>query len=130
MKPTAILATSSLLSIVLMSFHLAQDILFEFSPARFSNLIALLIFAVWLYGTVVLVDRRSGYIITFLGALLGLGVPVIHMRGSGGLVGGEIGTSGTALFFVWTLLALGATSALSLVLSARALWNLPWRRPR
>ena len=130
MKQTAILTTTSLLSIVFLTFHLTDDILFKMSPAGFPNLIALLILVVWLYGTLVLVERRSGYIITFLGALLGLGVPVIHMRGSGGVVGGEIGKSGEAFFFVWTLLALGTTSALSLVLSARGLWSLPWRRPR
>jgi hypothetical protein len=44
------------------------------------------------------------------------------------MVGGEIGKSSGAFFFVWTLLALGVTSALSAVLSARALWSLPWRR--
>ena len=130
MKQTAILTTTSLLSILFMTFHLTDDIVFKMCPPGFSNLIALLILVVWLYGTLLLVERRSGYIITFLGALFGLGVPVIHMRGSGGVVGGEIGKSGEAFFFVWTLLALGTTSALSLVLSARGLWRLPWRRPR
>lgn len=83
-----------------------------------------------MYGTLVLAERRAGYVIVFLGGLFGLAVPVIHMKGSGGLVGGEIGKSGEAFFFVWTLLVLGVTSAFSAVLSARELWNLGWRRPR
>ena len=31
------------------------------------------------------------------------------MKGAGGIVGGEIGKSSEAFFFVWTLLALGVT---------------------
>jgi len=54
----------------------------------------------------VLAERRAGYIIILLGSLLGLVVPVIHMKG----VGGEIGKSTQAFFFVWTLLALGVTA--------------------
>jgi len=38
--------------------------------------------------------------------------------------------SSEAFFFVWTPLALGVTAMFSVVLSARALWSLPWRRPR
>ena len=130
MKQAALLPTTSLLSVVFMTFHLADDIAFKMAPPGLSNLIALLIFVVWLYGTVVLAQRRAGYIIMFLGALSGLLVPVIHMRVPGGMLGGEIGKSGEAFFFVWTLFALGTTSALSLVLSVRGLWSLPWRRPR
>jgi hypothetical protein len=88
------------------------------------------ILVVWLYGTLVLAERRAGYVIVFLGSLFGLVVPVVHMSGAGGVIGGEIGKSSEAFFFVWTLLALGVTSMLSVVLSARALWSLPWRRPR
>ncbi len=130
MKQTAILPTTSLLSIILMTFHLADDIVFKMSPPGFTNLIVLPIFAVWLYGTLVLAERRAGYIIMFLGALLGLVVLVVHMKGPSGVLGGVIGGPGNAFFFVWTLLALGTISVLSLVLSARGLWSLPWRRPR
>ena len=38
----------------------------------------------------------------------------------------QIAKSGGALFFVWTLLALGVTAVFSVILSARAL--LGWRR--
>jgi hypothetical protein len=31
---------------------------------------------------------------------------------------------------VWTLLAIGVTTIFSVILSARGLWSLPWRRTR
>jgi hypothetical protein len=52
------------------------------------------------------------------------------MKGASGVVGGEIGKSTQAFFFVWTLLALGVTAMFSALLSAHALWKLPWRRKR
>ena len=121
MKQTAILTTTSLLSILFMTFHLTDDILFKMARPGLVNLFAVLIFVVWLYGTLALAERRAGYIIIFLGSLLGLVVPVVHMKGAGGVVGGEIGKSSEAFFFVWTLLALGVTAMFSVVLSARAL---------
>lgn len=130
MKPTYILTTTSLLSILFMTFHLTDDILFKMSSPGLANLFAVLIFVVWLYGTLALAERRAGYIIMLLGSLFGLGVSVIHMTGTGGVVGGEIGKSSEAFFFVWTLLALAVTAMFSAVLSARALWSLPWRRQR
>jgi hypothetical protein len=130
MKQTAMLTTSSLLNILLMTFHLADDILFGMASPRSASLFAVLVFVIWLYGTLVLAERRAGYIIILLGSLLGLLVPVIHMKGARGVLGGEIGNSTQAFFFVWTLLALGVTSTFSALLSAHALWRLPWRRSR
>jgi hypothetical protein len=130
MKQTAMLTTASLLTILLATFHMAGDILFGMASPRFTNLFAVLVFVIWLYGTLVLAERRAGYIIILLGSLLGLLVPVIHMKGSSGVLGGEIGNSTQAFFFVWTLLALGVTSMFSALLSVHALWRLPWRRSR
>jgi len=72
----------------------------------------------------VLAERRVGYVITLLGSLLALGIPMIHMMGRGVGVGNSIGKSNGAFFFVWTLLALGVTSLFSVALSVRGLWNL------
>ncbi|HEX3878705.1 MAG TPA: hypothetical protein VHW24_17075 [Bryobacteraceae bacterium] len=130
MKQSLILTIMSLLSILFMTFHLADDILFGMASPRFGNLFAVLVLVVWLYGTVALAERRAGYVIVLLGSLLGLVVPVVHMKGASGVIGGGIGKSTQAFFFVWTLLALGVTAMLSVVLSARALWSLPWRRQR
>jgi hypothetical protein len=130
MKQTAMLTTASLLTILLMTIHLPGDILFRMAPAGLVNLLAVFIFVVQLYGTLVLAERRAGYIIIFFGSALGLLVPVIHMKGTRGVLGGDIGTSGQAFLFVWTLLALGITATFSIILSARALLSLPWRRSR
>jgi hypothetical protein len=96
------------------------------SPPRFVNLYAVLVLAVWLYGTLVLAGRRPGYIIVLIGSILGLIIPILHMRGANGLAGGGIGNSAQAFFFVWTMLALDVTAAVSVILSVCALW--PWRR--
>jgi len=130
MKPTAMLTTASLLTVVLMTIHLTGDVLFRISPAGLVNLYAVFILVVQLYGTLVLAGRRAGYIIIFLGSALGLFVAVIHMKGPHGVLGGNIGTSGQAFLFVWTLLALGITATFSIILSASALLRLPWRRSR
>jgi hypothetical protein len=130
MKQTAMLTTASLLTILLMTFHLTGDILFKMSPAGLSNLFAVFIFVVLLCGTLLLTGRRAGYIIIFVGSVLALVIPVIHMKGTRGVIGGEIGNSGQAFLFVWTLLALGVTATFSVILSARALLSLPWRRSR
>ena len=128
MKQTAMLATASLLTILLMTIHMTGDILFRMAPAGLVNLLVVFIFVVQLYGTLVLAGRRPGYIIIFFGSALGLLIPVVHMKGTRGLLGGDIGNSGQAFLFVWTLLALGITATFSMILSVRALLSLPWRR--
>jgi hypothetical protein len=130
MKQTAMLTTASLLTILLMTFHITGDILFKMAPAGLINLLVVFIFVVQLYGTLVLGGRRAGYIIIFLASVLGLVVPIVHMKGTRGVLGGNIGNAGQAFLFVWTLLALGITATFSIILSARALLSLPWRRSR
>lgn len=130
MKETAMLTIASLLSIVFLTFHLADDIIRGMASGTVSNIFGVLILSVWLYGTLVLAGRRAGYIIIFLGALMGSGIPVIHMMGKGVGVASSIAKSNGALFFVWTLLALGVTSIFSVILAARGFWTLQWGRPR
>ena len=130
LKQTAMLTTASLLTILLMTFHMTGDILFKMAPAGLVNLVVVFIFVVQLYGTLVLGGRRAGYIIVFFASILGLVVPVVHMKGTRGVLGGDIGNSSQAFLFVWTLLALGITAMFSIILSASALLSLPWRRSR
>jgi len=129
MKRTVILTITSLLSILLMTIHLSDDIVRGFEPGGVRNISGVLMLVVWLYGTLLLSERRSGYIIILLGSILGSGVPVVHMIGKG-LVGGRVANSGGIHFWVWTLITLQVTSIFSLILSARGLWSLPWRKPR
>ena len=129
MKHNLMLTIASLLSILLLTFHLTDDIVRGFEPGGPRHYSGILIVVVWLYATLVLAGRRSGYIIILIASLLGSGIPYIHMRGVG-LVGGRIANSGGVFFWVWTLIALGVTSIFSVILSSRELWKLKWRRSR
>jgi hypothetical protein len=123
-KREVVLPVTSLLSILLASFHLVDDIVYGQEKAVAGNVLIVVILAVWLYGTVILAERRAGRIIMLLGSLLGLTVFFVHLTGTGGLQGIEIGKMSGAFFFVWTLVALAVFSLVSLVLSAQSLWSL------
>ena len=129
MKPNVILTIASLLLVLFLTFHLADDIVHGFEPGGLSNLVGgVLISVVLLYGTLVLFERRSGYIIMLLGSLLGMFVPYVHMKGKGVGVTSRIADTSGHFFFVWTLLAIGVLGLFSAILAARGLWSLPWRR--
>ena len=128
MKHNILLIIASGLSILLATFHLTDDIVRGMEPGKLLDLIAVPILVVWLYGTLVLAEKRSGYVIILLGSLLALVVPVVHMMGKGVGVSGNIPKSSGAFFFIWTLIALGVTALFSVVLSVRALWQLPRRQ--
>ena len=125
MKHSVMLTVASLLSILFFTLHLADDIVRGMEPGGLSNLVGgVLISVAWLYATLVLAGRRSGYIALLVLSLLGLAVPVIHMRGAGVGVASGIANSSGGFFFVWTLIALGVTALYSVILSARGLWSL------
>jgi hypothetical protein len=131
MKNSVMLTITSLLLLLFLTFHLADDIVRGFEPGGLSNLImTVLISVVWLYGTLVLAGRRSGYIIMLLLSLFSLVVPYVHMRGKGVGVASRLANFSGHFFFVWTLLAIGVIGLFSAILSARGLWSLPWRRSR
>ena len=129
MNRSVMLTITSLLSILFFTFHLTDDIVRGFEPGGFKHLSGMLTLVVWLYGTLVLAGRRSGYIIILLGSLLGLLMPIAHMRGAG-LVGGRIANSSGIFFWVWTLLAIGVTALFSVILSVRGLWSLRRGQPQ
>ena len=123
-KDSQLLTIASLLSILFFSFHVADDIRRGMEPGTLTNLPAIPIFVLWLYGTLVLAERRSGYIITLLGGLFSLVVPLAHMRGRGVGVASKLAYSSGHFFFVWILIAIGVTGLFSVILSARGLWGL------
>jgi hypothetical protein len=88
------------------------------------------ILVVWLYGTLVLAERRSGHIIMLVGSLLALLMPVAHVIGAGGIFRGAIARSSPAFLFVWTLHALGVIGLFTFILAARGLWSLRRGQPR
>ncbi len=126
MKPNAVLVVTSLLSILLLTLHITDDIVRGISNAEPANT-ALVVLVVFLYGTLVLSERRSGYVIMLLVGFFAAAMPVIHMRGAHYP---DIAKSAGGFFFVWTLWALGGLGGLTHVLSARGLWNLRRHQPR
>jgi len=82
MKENDLLTGASLLSILLVTLHLTSDTVHArvgTGEAGGSTLVAVPILVVWLYGTLVLAERRSGYITMLVGSLLASGMPVIHV---------------------------------------------------
>ncbi len=117
MKRNLTLTVSSLLLILLLTVHLAQD------AARFRRpedgvgyLATLVILAGLMCGILALPGRVSGAILSLIVSLGGVGMPVIHIRGLGGVSGD--------FFFIWTLNLLALTGTLSLLLSIGELWRL------
>jgi hypothetical protein len=129
MKHNVMLTIASLLSILFLTFHLSDDIVRGLEKGGASNLVAVPILVLWLYGTLVLAERRSAYVIILLGSLLGLAIPLVHMKGAG--VGVQVAKSPSGgFFFVWTIIALGVTALFSVILSVRGLWSLKWVQSR
>ena len=126
MKPHAILVVTSLLSLLLLTLHITDDIVRGISNAEPSNT-ALLVLVVFLYGTLVLGERRWGHVIMLLVGLFAAGMPVLHMRGAHYP---EIARSTGGFFFVWTLWALGGLGGVTMILAARGLWRLQRDPPR
>lgn len=116
MKHNVVLTVASLLSLLFMSFHLTHDVMRQ-ADGSVLYPIPMLVFALWLYGTLMLSGRVWGYVIMLLGGLLGAGMIVIHSKG---LVVGKSG----GFFFVWTLFALSTTGWVTMMLSARGLWTV------
>src|SRR5947208_15359003 len=125
MKQNAILVVTSLLSILLLTLHITDDIVRGISKAESSNT-ALVVLVVFLYGTLVLAEQRSGHVIMLLVGLFAAAMPVMHMSG---VHYGEIARSPGGFFFVWTLWALGGLGGFTVFLATRGLWVMPWRRP-
>lgn len=114
------LTVSSLMSILLLSFHLSQDALLEKRgtwPAGPGVLIAIVILLVLLCGPTLLAGRRSGYVIMLVGGLFAIAMPVIHL--TGGRFNPE--RHSDAFFFMWILMALGVSGLFSLILAIQSI---------
>ena len=122
MKRNLVLSIASLLLILLMTLHMADDVLY-FKEGKPAILTSAAIFAVLLYGTLALAGRRSGNVIILLGSLSALTFVVVHMMGSGSVVSADLANGGGAFRFVWTLIALGAIGLFSAVLALQELVN-------
>ncbi|HEY0997305.1 MAG TPA: hypothetical protein VGD77_15020 [Gemmatimonadaceae bacterium] len=123
MKPST-QTIASLLSIILLPFHVGGDVALGFDrggPGLVFVVVPVLLLIAC--GALLLAERRSGHVIMFLGGLAALGMPIIH-----GFTA-TVARSPGGLFFIWTLVALGVTGGLAMILSARALWRSRRRPP-
>ena len=115
MKHNVKLIVASLLTLLLTIIHLTQDVMRQADGTN-KIPIPVVVFAVWLYGTLMLSDRIWGYIIMLFGGLIGAAMIIAHSKGS------VISNSG-GFFFVWTLFALSTTGWFTAILSARGIWT-------
>ncbi len=121
------LTIATLLSIVLLPFHIGGDIVRGFDaggPGLVFVVVPILL--VLACGALLLAERRSGQIIMLLGGLAALGMPIIH-RNNGFTA--AVARSPGGLFFIWTLVALGVTGGLAIILAVHGMWGLRPRKP-
>jgi hypothetical protein len=129
-KPKVLLTIASLLSILFITFHLSDEIAHGMEHGGLNMLIPMLVLAFFVYGAVVLGGRRAGYIIMLLEAVLGTGIPIIHLTGAG-LIGKKIAADPSGVFFwVWGNWVLCVISIFALALAVRCLWNRQWADTR
>ena len=110
------LTITSLISLVLFTIHLAQDTMhMPESMDVTGTIIVLSIMLVLLYGTLELAGTRAGFVIMLLGGLATMGMPFLHTLGPRATRWG--------IFFVWMMVAMGATGSFGAVLAGRELWR-------
>lgn len=115
MKHNLPLPGVSLLTLVLLTVHLTHDVMRQ-AEGSVTYPVPVLLFALWLYATLMLSDRVVGYIIMLFGGLFGAAMILVHADGI------VVGKSG-GFFFVWTLFALSATGWVTMALSVHGLWT-------
>jgi hypothetical protein len=125
MKHSAILVVTSLLSILLLTLHVTDDIVRGISDAEPAKT-ALAVLAILLYGTLVLAERRLGHVIMLFIGLFAAAMPLLHMSG---VHYPEIAKSTGGFFFVWTLWALGGLGGVTVLMAAQGLWSLQRGHP-
>lgn len=114
MKHNVRLTVVSLLTLLLLTFHLTHDTIRQ-AEGSVKYPIPVVVFSLWLYATLMAPDRVWGYVVMLFGGLFGAAMIVVHAKGI------VVGNSG-GFFFVWTMFALSATGWVTLILSARGLW--------
>src|SRR5690349_5239378 len=119
MKRNATLVVTSLLSLLLLTLHITDDIVRGISKAESSNT-ALVVLSVLLYGALALADTRSGQIMMLITGMLAGLMPVLHMRGAHYP---DLAASPGGYYFVWILWACGGVGGVTILLAARELWS-------
>ena len=121
MKHDRLLTLACLLSIVLMTVHVSDDVVRGFEPGGVKNLGDIAIFVVFLCATLLPERRRWSYVVLLPGSALAAVMPVAHMLGKGLA---PVAVTPGGHFFVWTLFALGVSGTFGVILSVRGMWRL------
>jgi len=121
MTDSTLLIRTSLLSVVLFVFHITGDIAMGYEKGSVLPVIPIAV--VFLYGALVLGERRSGHVIMLLGGLASAAMPVLHWKLA------QVANSGSAgFFFVAIVLAMGVTGLFGFILAVQGLWSMSRRR--
>jgi len=132
MSLNSIYVRTSLLAIFFTTLHYTDDVIRKvrgMDQGGMAVLLAVLMLVVWLYAILVLTERKSGYIVSLIMALLNSLIPLGHLTGMAGeATPGEILTS-SGPFFVWVILALALTVFPSVILSAYFLFKPSTEKP-
>ena len=116
-----LLTVTSLISILLLTFHFTDDMVHGLDTPGPANLIAIAIVVVFLIGPLLLRTSLAGRILILLSAIGAVGMPVLHMQGRSFP---EIVRGSGGFFFFWTLLMLGVIGTLSLIMVLLEFWDL------
>ena len=115
MNSKVILRAASLATLLFMVLHMTSDVI-EQAVGHVKYPIPVAVFVVWLYGTLMLSERVSGYIIMLLGGIIGAGMIVLHSPGF-------VVTKTGGFFAVWILFMVATLGWFTAILAARALWT-------
>ena len=118
MKQSDLLSGTSILSVLLLTLHISQDIVFGFDRAGLNHLVGVAILLVLVSGAALLRDRRSGQVIMLLGGAMAAAMLPLHIRNG---LRPEFFEKSGALLFVWTLYVLGVTGGFAIILAIGAL---------
>ena len=111
MKRNLPLIVLSLLTLLLLTFHIAHDTIRQ-AEGSMQYPIPVVVFALVLYATLVSPDRVWGQVVMLLGGLFGAAMIVVHAKGI-------VVRSSGGFFFTWTLFAMSATGWVTMILAAR-----------
>jgi len=120
-KQKDLVTVLSLLAIVLVAMHFADDYVHGFDRRVVDNPYAILILVAWSSGVLLLRDHLIGRIIILVGGLVAIVIPVVHLNGKA--YGDEFLRTDGALRFIWTLYILGTIGAVILIAAIREMVN-------
>ena len=119
MRYDVLLTVTSLLSVLLFSIHVTDDIIRGMSNGGRENITVILIMVVYLCGILLVPERLLGKVIILLGGLASASMPILHMKSAS--YGSRVANSSGGFLFVWTVLAIGTTGTISAILAVQAL---------